>query len=135
LAGVGAARLDHGEAGETLLGGADVEHTVGGGEGLESLPGDVVLTLPLDEAHDLDPLALGKDVDGLDEVPTDRGHQHRRGDLGAAMDLEEGGDAAASLQPRLIQVQIQPVDPFEVQGDMIFQHSATVWSTMIAGPG
>jgi len=56
-------------------------------------------------------------------------------DLGAAMDLEEGGDAAASLQPRLIQVQIQPVDPFEVQGDMIFQHSATVWSTMIAGPG
>jgi len=37
------------------------------------------------------------------------------------MDLEEGGDPAAGLQPRLIQAEVQPVDPFEVEGDPVLQ--------------
>ena len=55
----------------------------------------------------------------LCQVPTDRGQQHRRGDLGPAMGLEEGRHCAARLQPWLIPVEIQPIDPFEVQGDML----------------
>ena len=37
------------------------------------------------------------------------------------MDLEEGRHPAAGLQPWLIQVEVQPIDPFEVQGDMLLQ--------------
>jgi hypothetical protein len=121
LAGLGVALLDHAEAGEMLLRGADVQHPLRAGKVLQPLAGDLVFALPLEEGDDVDPFAFGKGVDRLDEVPTDRGHQHRRSDLGTPMDLEEVGNAPAGLQPRLIQVQIQPVDPFEVQGDMVFQ--------------
>ena len=38
---------------------------------------------------------------------------------GPAMGLEEGRHCAARLQPWLIPVEIQPIDPFEVQGDML----------------
>ena len=121
LTGVGAALLDHAEAGKALLGGADVQDALRAGEVLQPFPGDLVFALPLAEGNDIDPFALGKGMDRLDEVPTDRGHQHRRGDLGPAMGLEEGRHPAAGLQPWLIQVEIQPVDPFEIQGDMVLE--------------
>ena len=37
------------------------------------------------------------------------------------MPLEEGHHPAARLQHRLVEVQVQPVDPFEVQDYLIFQ--------------
>jgi hypothetical protein len=51
------------------------------------------------------------------------------------MGLEEGRHAAAGLQPWLIQVQIQPVDPFEVQGDMVLQPLPAMESGARAGSG
>lgn len=87
----------------------------------ESLTGHLVFALTLGKGHDLHPLPLCQTVDRLHEGVADRGHEDRRGDLGTAMDLVEVGHPAAGLQPRLIQVEIQPVDAFEVQRNPIVQ--------------
>ncbi|WP_332460495.1 hypothetical protein [Thiocapsa bogorovii] len=121
LTGVGADLLDHAKTGKPLLGLADVQDTLRLSEVAEPLAGHVVFALYLGEGHDLHALALRKPIDRLDEGAADRGHQHRGGDLGTAMDLEEVGDPAAGLQPRLIQVEIQPIDSFELQRDPIVQ--------------
>ena len=72
----------------------------------------------INNTHDF---GIGRNLNRLDESMADRRHQHRRGHLGTAMDLEEGGDPAAGLQPGLVQVEIQPVDPFDVQRDPLLQ--------------
>jgi hypothetical protein len=38
------------------------------------------------------------------------------------MALEEGRHPAAGLQHGLVQIQVQPVDPFDVQDDVPLQH-------------
>lgn len=121
LTGVDADLLDRAEAGETLLGGADVQDTLPLAKALEPLSRRVVLALSLGEGHDLHTLPFGEVMDGLDEGVADRGDRHRRSHLGTPMDLEEGRHPAAGLQPWLIQVRIKPVDPFDVQGDMVFE--------------
>ena len=122
LTGVDADLLDDAEGGEPFLRRADVEHALGGTEGLEALAGDVVLALPLVKGDDLNPLAFGEVMDRPDEGMGHRRHQRGRCHLGPPMALEEGRHPTAGLQHGLVQVQVQPVDPFDVQDDLPLQH-------------
>ena len=122
LTGVHADPFGDAEGGEPFLRRADVEHALGGTEGLEALAGDLVLALPLLKGDDLHPLVLGEVMDCLNEGMGHGCHQRGRGHLGPPMALEEGRHPTAGLQHGLVQVQVQPVDPFDVQDDLPLQH-------------
>ena len=91
---------------------------------LVAQPGDLILALSLGKSDHLHSLALGEVADRLDKGMAHRPHQRRRGHLGPAVDLEEGRHPAAGLQHGLVQVQVQPVDPFDVQNDLPLQQFA-----------
>jgi hypothetical protein len=107
--------LGDAEAGKLLLRLADIEHALFSTEPLQELLGDLILALALGKRDDLDALALGKVVDRLDEGPAHRAHQSCGGHLGSAMALEESRHPRAGLQHGLVQIQIHPIDPFNIQ--------------------
>jgi hypothetical protein len=121
VTGVLAEPLGDTEAGELLLGLADIEHTLGSGKTVQSLLGDLILALALGKGEDLHPLALGEVADGPHEGMTHGAHECGRGHLGTAMMFEEGRHAASALQHRLVQIQIQAIDPFHIQRDLLCQ--------------
>ena len=109
------------EAGELLLRLADVEHPLGSGKTRQSLLGDLILALALGKGDDLNALALGKVVNRLDEGMAHRPHQRGRGHLGTAVLLEERRHPGTGLQSGLVEVQIQAVDPLDIQRDFLFE--------------
>ena len=75
----------------------------------------VVLPLPPTEHHDVDAVAFGVGLDGIDEPLRDRRHQRRRRHCGAPDRAEEIRRARRLVQQRHVDVQVQPVDAFEGQ--------------------
>ena len=103
------------KAGELLLCLADEQHALAWRESGQALLGDIILALALGKGDDLNALAFGKVVDRLDIGMTHRTHQRGRGYLGTTMSFEEGRDPRTGLQHGLVQIQIHPVDSFDIQ--------------------
>jgi len=103
------------------LGHAHIEYPFLGRKGVESLLGDGVLVIPWVKMDPVDTLGIDKGVDRLDEPSAHGRHEHRRGHRIATMLLEEIGCATTGLQYRLVGIQIQTVDPFDIQHHMLLQ--------------
>jgi hypothetical protein len=84
-----------------------------------SRQGDVIFPLALGEPDHRDSAGLGEAVDRRDEPLTDRVCQHRGGKRRAAVTAEEVRDPAGILQPRHVDVGIDPVDAFTLQRHML----------------
>jgi hypothetical protein len=93
--------------------------TAGGLEGGQVLVRHVVLTLPLLEGDHRHPLIGGEPLDRGHEPSADRVHQRRRREPGTPMTDQEPRRPARVLQPRLVHVQVQPVDALHLQHHMI----------------
>ena len=71
---------------------------------LQVLPGDVVLALPLGEAHQVHAPGGDEMADIAGERRRHRGHQHRGREPVTPVPHEERGNPGAVLQPRLVKV-------------------------------
>jgi len=86
------------------------------------LGGDVVFSLALAELHHWNSFPFGEGVHGRDEGFTDGVHQRTGGELAASMKPEEAGYARIALQLGDVHVQIHPVNPFHLKGDVLGQY-------------
>jgi len=79
--------------------------------------------LSFGETHHLDAMTLGERLDRSHEVPAHRRHQGRRGHHRPPppVPLEETDYSTASLQPGLVGIEVQPVDPLDVDFHLVFQ--------------
>ena len=75
----------------------------------------IILALPATERHDVDPVALGVALDGLDEALGHRRHQRRRRHRPAVHLPEEVGHAGSGLQQGQVDIEVHPVDALERQ--------------------
>jgi hypothetical protein len=80
--------------------------------------GDVVLVLILGEVHQVQAVLVDELADRGDERLGHRGHQRRRGELVAPVEVEEPGRAARVLQQRLVDIEVHPVDRLDLERDM-----------------
>jgi len=85
--------------------------------------GDLVLALPGSEPHQIQPAGRDEMLNIRGERPCHRRHQRRGGKPVAPVPDEERGDPGAVLQPRLVQVQVHPVDRLDLEQHMIGQHT------------
>jgi len=120
-AGALAETLGDPECRAALLRHADVEHAFGGVEVLEPALRLVIFALALSKVHDFHPFAFGKRLHRRGELSRHRRHQRGRSHLCPTMPLEERHHPASGLQARLVEVEIEPVDAFDVQPDMFVQ--------------
>jgi hypothetical protein len=104
-----------------LLGLADIEDAFRSLEASQVLLRDVVLALPLLEAHQIDALAVDERLDVANERLGHRRHRRRRGKSLAPMLAQEPHDAPYRLQQRHVDVEVHPVDPLELQNHVITQ--------------
>jgi len=66
-------------------------------------------------------MMLGERLDRSHEVPAHRRHQGRRGHHRTAVPLEEANHPTAGLQSGLVGIEVQPVDPLDVELHLVFQ--------------
>ena len=112
---------------------ADVEDALAAGPPAEVLPGTVVLALAAAEQHDLDVVAGGEALDGVDEALGHGGHQGR-GRYGRAAHLaEEVRRPRGPLEQGHVDVEVHPVDALQGQGRVLYQTSATERATFMVG--
>ena len=116
LAGLGTDSLLHPKGRVSLLRNTEVEQPFGFVEALQTVLGNGVLPLPFGEPDHLHLFTPGKALNLTDKSPAHRRHQGRGRDTRASVALEEGRDPGTGLQPRLIGVEIETVDPFDIQG-------------------
>ena len=121
LPGVGIAALLGAEDRRLLLGLAHEDDPLGAVELGVVLLGDVVLALPLGEGDQGDLFLLDEALDRGDEGLAHRVHEGRGGEGLAAVEAEEGGDAAVGLQPGLIDVEVHAVDAFDFQSHVVLE--------------
>ena len=101
---------------------ADVEHAFPTGE-LAQIPlRALILALAALEADQVYALALRVAFPLVDQAPRHRRHQRRRRHRMATYLTEEVRHAARALQQRHVDVEIQPVDAFELQRRMLAQY-------------
>src|SRR3954452_19785550 len=82
----------------------------------------VVLALALAKLHHWNLFLLRESFQGRDKALTDRVHQGARDERVAAMIPKEAGHAHLPLPLWHVDVQIHPVDPFDLQVDVISQY-------------
>ena len=85
---------------------------------------DVVLTLTLGELDHRHVALAAEPVDRGDERLADRIHQRRGGERRTPMPAQEPHHPVHVLQPRLIHVQIQPVDALDLQRHVLIKDIA-----------
>ena len=101
---------------------ADVEDALAAGPVAEVLPGTVVLALAAAERHDLDPVAGGEALDGVDETPGHGSHQGRgRYDRTPHL-AEEVRRPRGPLEQGHVDVEVHPVDALQGQRRVLCQH-------------
>ena len=98
---------------------ADVQHAFPAGPLAQVALGALILALALLETDQVEALAFGEGLDGADEAARHGGHQGRRGDRVAADVAEEVGGAAGGLQQRLVEIELEPVNALDLEGDML----------------
>lgn len=82
--------------------------------------------MSLAELDDGQPLFCGESFERGHETPADRAHQRRRRQRLTAMMAEESHNPELGLEARHIDIEVQPVDPFQRKLDMIgenFRHT------------
>lgn len=97
---------------------ADVQHALAAVPLPQGL-GALVLALASLEADQVDVALAGEGLDGGHEAARHRGHQGRGGHRAAAHLAEEPGRPARGLQQRLVEIEVEPVDALDLQGDML----------------
>jgi hypothetical protein len=102
-----------------LLGLADEDHSVVRRELAKVLRHHLVLALPLPELHDGNPMLGRKPIQRRHKRSAHRAHQCRRRQRVATMLSEEPRNPLFHLQPRDIDVEVHPVDPFDREPDVI----------------
>src|SRR4030095_15649870 len=100
---------------------ADEQHSFRLREFLQISGSNVVLSLPFAELHDRNVLSPGERFHGGNKRLANRVHQHAGSELVTTMEAEEAGDAALPLQWPHVDVQVHPVDSFDLQGHVIGQ--------------
>jgi hypothetical protein len=113
--------LGYAKGPKLFLGHADVENPFLLMEILQALLGLIIFTLTRLEAHHLQGVVLGKLVNVRNKCLAHRRHQRGGSDECSTMLLEEGRHSTTGLQHGLIGIEIEAVDPFNVQSDLIFQ--------------
>ena len=100
---------------------ADVKHAFASREPLQVLLRDIVLALPLLEAHQINAVAIDELLDAAQERLGHRRNGRRRGIGLLAMLAQVPDDPAHALQEWDVQIEIHPVDPLQLEGHMIAQ--------------
>jgi hypothetical protein len=102
-----------------LLGFANEQNTFLSREASSVLSGDIILALALPERDERDLVLLGKALDGPDEALADGVHQSRRGESVPEMRTEECRHSAFGLKIRYVDVEVEAVNPLDLQGDPV----------------
>jgi hypothetical protein len=89
--------------------------------------GKIVLALVAGEGRQGDSLLFRERLDGRDERPGDPVHERGGGEDHPPVLLEEADHAKVHLKLRNIDVQVHPVDSFELQSHMIVQERGDAW--------
>ncbi len=84
-------------------------------------PGQVVLALASGEVHQRHLVLGGEPVDVRDEGLADRVHQRGRGELVPQVGSQEADHPERVLQPRLIHVEIHPVDALHLEVHVLIE--------------
>jgi hypothetical protein len=113
--------LGYAKGPKLLLGHTDVENPFLLMEILQAPLSLVIFTLTRLEAHHLQGVLLGKLVNVRHKCLAHRRHQGGGSDERATMLLEEGRYPTTGLQHGLIGIEIEAIDTFNVQSDLIFQ--------------
>ena len=121
LARLGAATALGADDLRLLLRLADVKHALAPRKALQVLLRDIVLALPLLEAHQIDAVAINELLDAADERLGHRRHGRCRGIGLLAMLAQVPDDPAHALQDRDVDVEVHPVDPLQFEGDVVAQ--------------
>jgi hypothetical protein len=82
---------------------------------------EVILTLTADEVDQRHLAVAAEPVDRGDEVLGDRVHQRRGRERRLPVPPEGPHHPAGILQPRLVDVEVHPVDALHLQGDVLIQ--------------
>jgi hypothetical protein len=83
--------------------------------------GDVVRALAPFEVHEGHACLIGERLERSDEPGADRGHQRRARDRLAAVVAEEAEHTRHPLEAWHIDVQVQPIEAFDLEGHVITQ--------------
>ena len=85
----------------------------------EIIAGNFILALTAGKRNDVQSVVLRELLDGLKERHSHAGHDLGGGEQFAAMLAKKPSDLVFALKTRLDDVQVQAVDAFEGQGDML----------------
>jgi hypothetical protein len=85
------------------------------------LLGDVVLALAFGERNERDLMLLDESLHRGDESLAHGIHEGRGGKRLPAMKPEERRDTTVGLEPGLIDIEVHPVDAFDLESDMILE--------------
>lgn len=115
------AALLRAEHGRLLLRLADNEHPLPPFRRQAIRQHEVLFAFPFAKRHQRHALPLGESLHISDEGIADRLHQRRRRKRRPAMKPKEVRHASIILQPRLIDVEIHPVDALHLQRHMLVE--------------
>jgi len=105
-----------------LLGLAEEQDALLGGESPAVLGGDVVLSHALGEGQDGHPEPPGAGLHGANEAIADGGQHGCGGDGQIQAAVDEADQTPRGLQPRLVEVHVHAVDAVQGKGDVSVQN-------------
>jgi hypothetical protein len=101
---------------------ADEKHSFGLLEPAQVLAGNIILALAFAKLHHRNLFPLCERLHGCDESLTDRIHECAGNELVSLVIAKESDYPCVPLQLRHVNIQVHPVDSFDLEADMLGQH-------------